>query len=99
MTSNGGILLLRLSEDCAIASYFEMANKENDNFQPMKKKVKVAKQKQQVLLERFQKPKIDEEMKRISKGYMLRATLKALRKQSGKFCVAIKLYTVEGSYA
>lgn len=40
-----------------------MNNKEN-NFQPSKKKAKVAKQKKQVLSERFQKPKSDEEMKR-----------------------------------
>jgi len=58
------------SEDCAIASDFEMDNKENDDFQPAKKKAKVAKQKKQVLSERFQKSKSDEEMKRISKGYV-----------------------------
>jgi len=29
-----------------IASYFEMADKENDDFQPLKKEAKVAKQKQ-----------------------------------------------------
>lgn len=45
--------------------------KRNDDFQPLKKETKVAKQKQQVLFERFQKPKIDKEMKRISKGYVL----------------------------
>ena len=51
-----------------------MADKENDDFQPLKK-AKIAKGKKEVLPERFQKPKSDKE-RRISKGYVLPNTQK-----------------------
>jgi len=52
-----------------------MGDKENNDLQPLKK-AKVAKQ---LLSERFQKPKSDEEMKRILKGYVPPNTQKNTR--------------------